>query len=123
MGVWNLTNSACPISSARFKRDISYIDDRRAERLREELLSMRMATYRYAQDDGAMHLGFIIEDMPPGSPAVLPTRERVDLYGYISMAVAALQQQEKEIEALKAQVARLEKENAGENRCEGAPGR
>ena len=78
----------------------SFIEERVAE------------TYRYREnvafeDPRASHLGFIIEDMPQGSPAVMSSRERVDLYGYLSMAVASLQQQEREIRELKVEIARL----------------
>ncbi len=96
------------MSSAKAKREISYVDEADEEQLRRELMSVRLATYRYKEGDDARHLGFIIEDMPPGSAAVLPSRERVDLYGYVSMAVAAIQAQEREIAALKREVARLE---------------
>jgi hypothetical protein len=78
-----------------------------AERLRRELMEVRLATYRYRSGDDATHLGFIIEDMPTDSPAVRGSRERVDLYGYLSMVVAALQRQDKEMGALKAEIARL----------------
>jgi hypothetical protein len=119
--VWNLPNGGCPISSASFKRDIAYVDQEEAERLRQDLMSVRLAKYRYKTGDDAPHLGFIIEDMPPGSPAVLPSRERVDLYGYVSMAVATLQRQEKEIDALKAEVTRLSRENAAMKRGARSP--
>jgi hypothetical protein len=112
MGVWALNAYGCPISSARFKQDITYVDDATEEQIRRELLDVKLATYRYKQGDEARHLGFIIEDMPPGSAAVLPTRDRVDLYGYVSMAVATLQEQQKEIDALKSEVARLKKSGA-----------
>ena len=107
-GIWNFVDFGCPVSSAKAKREISYVDDAEEEQLRRELMSVRLATYRYKEGDDARHLGFIIEDMPPGSAAVLPSRERVDLYGYVSMAVAAIQAQEREIAALKREVARLE---------------
>jgi hypothetical protein len=60
----------------------------------------------------ARHLGFIIEDMPEGSAAVLPSRDRVDLYGYTSMTVASLQHQQREIDELKTELAKLRRENA-----------
>ena len=107
-GVWQFQDYGCPVSSARAKRDIGYVDDATEEKLRDDLLRVRLATYRYKTDD-AQHLGFIIEDMPEGSPAVLPARDRVDLYGYVSMAVAAIQAQQREIDALKREVARCEK--------------
>ena len=78
-------------------------------------MSVRLATYRYkpgVTGEDAQHLGFIIEDMPQGSPAVLASRDRVDLYGYVSMAVAALKVQERELDALKKRVERLEVERA-----------
>jgi Chaperone of endosialidase len=111
-GVWDLANTTCPASSARVKKDIAYVDDAQAEALRAQLMSVRLASYKYKAGDDATHLGFLIEDMPEGSPAVLPSRDRVDLYGYTSMTVATLQRQQKELDALKADVARLAAENA-----------
>jgi hypothetical protein len=116
MGVWDLTRGACAASSASVKRDITYVDQERAERLHEELMSVKLATYRYKAGDESAHLGFIIEDMPPGSPAVLASRDRVDLYGYVSMTVASVQKQQKEIDLLTREVARLAKENAAMKR-------
>jgi hypothetical protein len=107
-GVWQVSNNSCPASSAAVKDDIAYVSDGDAEHLREQLLKIPLATYRY-KNEKEHHLGFIIEDLPPNSPAVLASRDRVDLYGYLSMAVAAIQRQEKEINALKAEVARLKK--------------
>jgi hypothetical protein len=111
-GVWQLANTSCPISSASAKDDIRYVSDGEAEQLRQSLMRIPLATYRYKGVDATQHLGFIIEDVEPRSPAVLPSRDRVDLYGYVSMAVAALQRQEKDIAALKADVARLAREIA-----------
>lgn len=111
-GVWTLQADGCPASSAKVKKDIAYVDDARAEALHEQLMSVRLATYRYKAVDHDPHLGFIIEDMPNGSPAVLPSRERVDLYGYVSMAVASLQVQEQQIRKLQVEVDQLAKENA-----------
>jgi hypothetical protein len=92
---------------------VTYVDEREAERLRDELMQTRLATYRYRHEGGQQrHLGFIIEDMPPGSPAVLSSRERVDLYGFVSMTVAALQQQQKELDGLRKELAQLKSENA-----------
>lgn len=108
-GQWTLSGGQCPVSSARFKQDIAYLDEAHAEALREELMRVKLATYRYRSPDPSTHLGFIIEDMPPGSPAVLPSRDRVDLYGYLSMAVATLQRQEKALAELKQEVARMKR--------------
>lgn len=123
-GVWTLPNVACPISTARAKREIAYVDREATERLHDELMSTRLATYRYKSPapegtggTDARHLGFIIEDMPEGSAAVLGSRDRVDLYGYTSMAVASLQHQQREIDGLKAELARLREENVAMKRA------
>jgi hypothetical protein len=100
---------ACPVSSRTRKQDIHYVDDSERESLANEALHIRLATYRYrpeAGDPAPTHLGFVIED-DPASPAVTPDRQHVDLYGYVSMAVATMQQQAREIEALRARVEEL----------------
>lgn len=85
----------CPISLRSAKTEIRYVD--RAERaaLHDAVMGVRLADYRYRTEPagGKHHLGFLIDEQPAGSPAVLPSGERVDLYGYTSMAVAALQVQ------------------------------
>lgn len=58
-----------------------------------------------------LRLGFLIDD-DPASPAVRPDGERVDLYGYTSLAIAALQEQQAEIDALKAEVEALKAADA-----------
>ena len=72
-------------------------------------MSFRLATYRYksesAQDRG--HLGFIIDDVAP-SAAVMASGERVDMYGYQTMAVAALQVQARQIAQLQRRIEQLE---------------
>jgi hypothetical protein len=110
-----LAECACAYltSTLRAKRDIEYVDQSAEARLHDELMAVRLATYRYrpgVTGEENVHLGFIIEDMPEDSPAVLPSRERVDVYGYLSMAVAALKVQERELADLRARVARLEGE-------------
>ncbi len=99
------TKLGCPRSRARYKRDIAYLDDARRERIYRDLLSIPLASYDYKDDpNAAPQLGFIMEDIEP-SPAV--RGDRVNLYGYLSMTVAALQVQAKEIEALRAEVRSL----------------
>lgn len=102
----------CPISSRQYKKDIQYVDSAGLKQLAKQAEHVRLARYRYKDDLSArQHLGFIIEDQP-GSPAVERDRNRVDLYGYTSMAVAALQVQQKQIQALQQQVASLQQELA-----------
>jgi hypothetical protein len=101
----------CPISRREYKRDVSYLHEGDLDRLRTQLLTMRLATYQYKTDPQSTpdHLGFIIDDVGQ-SPAVAPDGTHVDLYGYTSMAVAAIQAQEKEIAALKDELADLRHE-------------
>jgi hypothetical protein len=97
----------CPISSREFKNGISYLDDAELERLHDETLGIRLATYNYdsrVADPHPTHLGFIIEDAPE-TPAADTARHRVDLYGYMSMVVATMQVQEKEMADLRKELA------------------
>ena len=101
----------CPISQRSKKRDIHYVTPAERARLAGELLDTRLATYRYRSEAPAApaRLGFIIDDQPD-SPAVQPSGERVDLYAYTSMAVAAIQAQAETIEKLEREVVRLRSE-------------
>ena len=100
----------CPISLRSAKEDIRYLDDARLKAVHEELMALRLATWQYKTDPGdATHLGFVIDDAP-SSPAVAPNGQQVDLYGYASMAVAALQVQQAQIEALTREIETLRAE-------------
>lgn len=101
----------CPISRRAAKREITYLGDAELQRLANELFSLRLARYAYAgAPEGApKRLGFLIDDHPK-SPAVLPNGRQVDVYGYTSMAVAALKTQAKQIERLEREVAALRAE-------------
>jgi hypothetical protein len=90
-----------------FKDDVRYVDDPQLEQLHDEALHIRLATYQYKPQFGdphPRHLGFIIED-DPTSPAVDRPVDRVDMYGYLSMLVATTQVQEREITALRQELA------------------
>jgi hypothetical protein len=104
----------CPISLRSYKQNVTYLSDGDVERLHDELLRFKLATYQYKApaNASATHLGFIIDDVGQ-SPAVDSTGQRVDLYAYTSMAVAALQQQAREIAELKRQVTVLEQQLKG----------
>ena len=72
---------------------------------------MHLATYRYrsaAFGTPGKHLGFIIEDSPE-VPAVSPSHQTVDLYGFASMLLATSQAQQRRIEVLEGEVARLKR--------------
>ncbi len=98
----------CPKSRASWKSDIRYLDGEQQKELATELLDTRLATYRYtaAGPQAPRHLGFLIDDQPD-SPAVDARRDMVDLYGYLSMSVATLQVQQRQIEALRQELATL----------------
>ncbi len=102
----------CPISTRKAKEEIAYVDAQALQRLHDETMQMRLATYRYKgpfvdpKDPNAKHLGFIVEDQPQ-SLSVDRGHDRVDLYGYMSMAVATMQVQEKELAQLKRELAEV----------------
>ena len=98
----------CPQSRAAAKREIAYLDAAAVRALADEALATRLATWRYRGEgeQGRPHVGFLIDDHPQ-SPAVRADGERVDLYGYTSLALAAAQAQQAEIEALRAELAAL----------------
>ena len=95
----------CPISRRAAKQDVRYLGPEEVDRLSTSLLSVRLATWRWLGTgaDSTRHLGFLIDDQPE-SPAVDSRRDTVDLYGYISMAVAAIQAQDARIRALDASI-------------------
>jgi hypothetical protein len=106
--------NSCPQSSREFKSDIHYVDSAELERLHDETLRLRLATYHYKPryaDPNPGHLGFIIED-DPANPSVDATHERVDLYAYLSMVVATMKVQEKEIADLRRELAETRKSPA-----------
>jgi hypothetical protein len=95
-----------PVSRREFKTDIDYVTGEQQKALADQALHTRLAEYRYKADAAGdkKHLGFIIDDMPAQSPAVQGDATHVDLYGYTSMLLATVQQQQKQIDALKKQV-------------------
>ena len=101
----------CPISERKAKRDIAYLTPADIQRVHNELMQLPLATYAYRSEASSArsHLGFIIDDVGE-SPAVGQDGTTVDLDGYASMAVAALQAQGKEIDQLKKEVDSLRNE-------------
>jgi hypothetical protein len=101
-----MRTGGCPISRRRFKEDVHYLTPGELARYRDELLSMKLATWRYKHDPGKQRLGILIDDNQE-SVAVDAQRDVMDLYGYTSMAVATIQLQAQRIEALEREVAAL----------------
>jgi hypothetical protein len=100
--------SACPRSRRSFKRDIEPVTPEGLENLYRQLRDIQLTTYQYKDSpaEAPRRLGFIIDDTKSPLP-VNPDGNTVDLYGYLSMAVAAIQVQSRQIESLRTEVARL----------------
>jgi ketopantoate reductase len=76
-----------------------------------------LATWRYKGEPeaGPAHLGFLIDDLVQGGvthPAVRPDGGHVDLYGYTSLTLAAVQEQAVGLAALQAELRALQAANA-----------
>ncbi len=101
----------CPISERARKRDIVPVDAAERARLAQAVHDLPLSTWRYRTDPEGRpaRLGFMLDEVAgsAGQPAVDTDRGVVDLYGLLSMTVAALQVQGEELEALRAEVAAL----------------
>jgi hypothetical protein len=98
------------VSRAKYKQDIEYLTAGERSKLADDVQSIPLVRYRYKEGPERQHLGFIIEDVEP-SPSVDSQHDQVDLYGYTSMAIAALQEQRREIDS-KAEIRELRGELA-----------
>ena len=95
----------CPISRARYKNHVHYLDDGELSELAQELLATPLARFRYKGDISQTdQTGFLIEDVAP-SPSV--SGDHVNLYGYTSMTVAALKVQAQQMQALEREVLQM----------------
>lgn len=102
----------CPISSWQAKGDIVPLDASERTRLFGELRRLPLSTWAYRAARGERHLGFVIEDLPAGSPAVAPDGGHVDLYGYTSLTAASVQELADRLERMQVEVAALRAEVA-----------
>jgi hypothetical protein len=109
----------CPISRSRFKQDIDYVDAAERDTLYRALLELKLANYRYRErSDGKLQLGIILEDQRD-EPWVDPANDRVDLYGYSSLAIAGVQAQAQELAAMRAELEAMRRElDTLRDRCE-----
>jgi hypothetical protein len=114
----------CPISLAAYKKDVRYLDGDALRREHDALLALPLATWRYRWEpsDATPRLGFVIDDVGPAA-CVAADGTRVDLYGYTSMTVAAVQVQARELAALRAELAALRGEIARSGAVELEAGR
>jgi len=101
----------CPISRREFKKDIDYLSSADSRAIHDQLMAMPLATWHYTgeSESDRSHMGFIIDD-DPSSPAVAADGNHVDLYGYTSMTVAAVQVQSQRIAELEAELAELKEQ-------------
>lgn len=108
-GLWAARPGNCPISTAAWKKDIEYLDDAQLQSLARDAQSLKLARWVYKTEPTGTtpHVGIVVEDAL-GTPAVAPSKDRVDLYGYTSMALAIAQTQQKQIEALEKRIRELE---------------
>ena len=99
----------CPISRASAKRDIHYLSADERAAVARQALDMPLATWSYRWDPPARRerLGFIIDDQPTAY-AVDADGQRVDLYGYTSLALAATQEQDRRLADQERRIAALE---------------
>ena len=98
----------CRRSRREYKRDITYVTESERSKLLAEVLEIPLVTYHYHEDADTrpLRLGFIIEDVEP-SLSVNSEQNVVDVYAFTSMAVAAIQEQQEQIEALQREVEAL----------------
>ncbi len=102
----------CPVSLRSSKTDIAYLGPSDLAAARDALLDVRLARWRYRWDPPATErLGFIIDDQP-APVAIQPDGRHVDVYGYASLAVAAAQAQQAELNDQAARLAAQEAELA-----------
>jgi hypothetical protein len=113
------TTGNCPppngaVSRRAAKRDIQYLTDEDLTAAENAVRNIPLARFNYKWDAPTerRRLGFIIEDIAP-SPSVDEAQGVVDLYGYTSLAVAALQEQAREIAALRQEVTDLQRRLGG----------
>lgn len=101
----------CPVSRVNHKKNIEYLSDAEVASIADEATTMRLSSWHYKAEGGSArrHVGFLIDDMPE-SIAVGANGERVDLYGYTSMAIAAVQVQDKRLQTLERELAAMRAE-------------
>jgi hypothetical protein len=114
--------AGCGMSHRAIKRDIEYLSDKDLSEAEQAVRQIPLARFNYKWDAPTerRRLGFIIEDVAP-SPSVDEAHGVVDLYAYTSLAVAALQEQSKEIARLRQQVDELQSRLGGPKHQRPAP--
>jgi hypothetical protein len=101
----------CPISRVSHKKSIQYLSDGEVASIADEATTMRLSSWRYKAEGESTrrHVVFLIDHMPE-SIAESDSGERVDLYGYTSMAIAAVKVQHKRLQSLERELASMRAE-------------
>jgi len=98
----------CPPGRSRknLKRDIRYLDPVARDEIGKMLLDIPLAQWNYKNDPAStpQRLGFMIDDIEPSFAVEDKVGDSVNLYGFISMATAAIQMQQDQIEKLQKQI-------------------
>ena len=99
------------ISRREFKDDVRYLSEDERVSLMRQTLEIPLARYRYKDEpaNARRRLGFLIDDQPNPSPAVMEDRLHVDEYGYTSMLLVTVQEQAKQLAKLQRRLDALEK--------------
>jgi len=101
----------CPRSKRDKKTQITYVSQKEKSDHYKSIMDMKLATYLYKDEssNAKKHLGFIIDDIPSQetSPAISASGQTVDLYGFVSMLVSTVQQQDQQIKNLQQEVSML----------------
>ena len=107
----------CPRSKADQKWGIAYANAAELEDAYRTLLDHKLARWHYNEESPTdkEHFGFLIDDVS-GAPSVAGDGEHVDLYGYTSLAVAAIQVQDQRIRQLERELADLKAEIRAQRR-------
>jgi hypothetical protein len=104
----------CPRSSRTVKSEVRYLSKTERDRLAKQVFETPLATWRYREGSGQRHFGVVIEDgLPP--EALRASGDQVDLYGYASLAMAAIQMQQEQIALLRAEIDALKKASTRRN--------
>lgn len=93
-------------SRKNLKRDIRYLDTVARDEIGKMLLDIPLAKWNYKTDPASTQerLGFMIDDIEPSFAVEDKVGDSVNLYGFISMATAAIQMQQDQIEKLQKQI-------------------
>ena len=95
-------------SSRDYKKNIQIVDANQFPVMLSKVMNMVPTTYEYKEEyggDGNKKLGFISEEMP--KEVTSKDGKAVDLYELLTMTIAAMQEQQKQIEELKSQIRQL----------------